>query len=180
MHNKIWANTNSRRMIAMIVRQLLLFMTEICGYCHYWWQWCVLSLFLNDFLIEEKNYCDILCLAETIKVNKGNCTFVSSARLFFVFKNVKNVHSPTMLNELSLLEIEVETIFVEMCVDNSNHVKGYINNKRPLWGKLWNIFRKTYSWNIIMTVMRVWAPTVIIWNDKMGWKSFNVFRNFIR
>ena len=39
---------------------------------------------------------------------------------------VKNVHSPTMLNELSLLEIEVETIFVEMFVDNSNHVIGCI------------------------------------------------------
>ena len=31
-----------------------------------------------------------------------------------------------MLYELSLLQIEIETIFVEMCVDHSNHEIGCI------------------------------------------------------
>ena len=79
-----------------------------------------LNEFLNDFLIEEKNYCDILCFAETRLTKEIAPLFrVPGYSLFSnprdthgggVAIYVKNVHSPTMLNELSLLEIEVETI----------------------------------------------------------------------
>ena len=98
-----------------------------------------LNEFSNDFLIDDSEY-DLLCFAETRLTKDSSPLFKLSA--YEMYSNpryaqsggvaiyVNRSHSSTVVPDLSLMESEIETVFVDVCMNEKRYMVGCIY--RPL------------------------------------------------